>query len=377
SQQISATTGVQLPASAMLNNNPVLGDLIRNLSSRDPAFRNLYGSQFEQAMDTLSGRATRLFGDPTQANTILRNALADIPLDKAQQRKLRGIDTQIAKASQIGVEDQQTIGQRVANLVAAKEAEAKKSVAPLYKKAFDFANENNVNLPAAGVEDIYQFVTDTKVADKFFPFQRIWNDVSTKFKPTVTKPSALVDELGRPLSEGGEQVFKEATIEDLDSLKREINRQLRNTKDDNAVRLLSELKTKVDGVINTLPEGFVTQYRAADAAYLNRVGLPFGEEALRQVDRAKFDESIVSVLTKNKSALSQFLDVTGDQGSDLAMKAFLFDFDKAAVKNGIIDVNAARKWLKTNSSELTLLGDKADVIRKAVTDVTELNAQKT
>ncbi len=29
SQQISATTGVQLPASAMLNNNPVLGDLIR------------------------------------------------------------------------------------------------------------------------------------------------------------------------------------------------------------------------------------------------------------------------------------------------------------------------------------------------------------
>lgn len=377
SQQISATTGVQLPASAMLNNNPVLGDLIRNLSSRDPAFRNLYGSQFEQAMDTLSGRATRLFGDPTQANTILRNALADIPLDKAQQRKLRGIDTQIAKASQIGVEDQQTIGQRVANLVAAKEAEAKKSVAPLYKKAFDFANENNVNLPAAGVEDIYRFVTDTKVADKFFPFQRIWNDVSTKFKPTVTKPSALVDELGRPLSEGGEQVFKEATIEDLDSLKREINRQLRNTKDDNAVRLLSELKTKVDGVINTLPEGFVTQYRAADAAYLNRVGLPFGEEALRQVDRAKFDESIVPVLTKNKSALSQFLDVTGDQGSDLAMKAFLFDFDKAAVKNGIIDVNAARKWLKTNSSELTLLGDKADVIRKAVTDVTELNAQKT
>jgi hypothetical protein len=376
SQQISATTGVQLPASAMLNNNPVLGDLIRNLSSRDPAFRNLYGSQFEQAMDTLSGRATRLFGDPTQANTILRNALADIPLDKAQQRKLRGIDTQIAKASQLGVEDQQTIGQRVANLVATKEEEAKKSVAPLYNKAFAFANENNINLPAAGVEDIYQFVTDTKVADKFFPFQRIWNDVSTKFKPTVTQPSALVDEFGRPLSEGGEQVFKAATIEDLDSLKREINRQLRNTKDDNAVRLLSELKTKVDGVINTLPEGFVTQYRAADAAYLNRVGLPFGEEALRQVDRAKFDESIVPVLTKNKSALSQFMDATGEQGADLAMKAFLFDFDKAAVRNGIIDVNAARKWLKSNSSELALLGDKADVIRKAVTDVTELNAQK-
>jgi hypothetical protein len=376
SQQISATTGVQLPASAMLNNNPVLGDLIRNLSSRDPAFRNLYGSQFEQAMDALSGRATRLFGDPTQANTILRNALADIPLDKAQQRKLRGIDTQIAKASQLGVEDQQTIGQRVANLVAAKEEAAKKSVTPLYNKAFDFANENNINLPAAGVEDIYQFVTDTKVADKFFPFQRIWNDVSTKFKPTVTQPSALVDEFGRPLSEGGEQVFKAATIEDLDSLKREINRQLRNTKDDNAVRLLSELKTKVDGVINTLPEGFVTQYRAADAAYLNRVGLPFGEEALRQVDRAKFDESIVPVLTKNKSALSQFMDVTGEQGADLAMKAFLFDFDKAAVRNGIIDVNAARKWLKSNSSELALLGDKADVIRKAVTDVTELNAQK-
>ena len=103
------------------------------------------------------------------------------------------------------------------------------------------------------------------------------------------------------------------------------------------------------------------------------------DEALSLVKEfatAKFDESIVPVLTKNKSALSQFMDVTGEQGADLAMKAFLFDFDKAAVRNGIIDVNAARKWLKSNSSELALLGDKADVIRKAVTDVTELNAQK-
>lgn len=375
-QQISGTTGVTLPATALLDSNPVLVDLVRNLSSRDPVFRNQYGQQFEQARNALQGRATRLFGQPGDANAIIEQTVRDIPLDKVQQRRLDALNKQIAKESSFNVEDQQQLGSRLATLVATKEDEAKKAVAPLYQRAFDYAEQNNVGLPAAGVEDIFQFATDQRSADVFKTFPSIWNKINTQFKPTLSEPSALLNERGRPLVPGGEQVFKAATIEDLDSLKREINRQLRTTRDEASIRLLSELKSKVNGVINTLPEGFVTQYKAADAAYLNQVGLPFNTEAIKQVDRAKFDESVLPVLTKNKSALSQFLDVTGNEGSDLAMKAFLLDFDKAAVKDGIIDVNAARKWLKANNAELSLLGDKADTIRNAVDNVTTLNAEK-
>jgi hypothetical protein len=375
-QQVSGTTGVTLPATALLDSNPVLVDLVRNLSSRDPVFRNQYGQQFEQARNALQGRATRLFGQPGDANAIIQQTVRDIPLDKVQQRRLDALNKQIAKESSFNVEDQQQLGSRLATLVATKEDEAKKAVAPLYQRAFDYAEQNNVGLPAAGVEDIFQFATDQRSADVFKTFPSIWSKINTQFKPTLSEPSALLNERGLPLVPGGEQVFKAATIEDLDSLKREINRQLRTTRDEASVRLLNELKSKVNGVINTLPEGFVTQYKAADAAYLNQVGLPFNTEAIKQVDRAKFDESVLPVLTKNKSALSQFLDVTGNEGSDLAMKAFLLDFDKTAVKNGVIDVNAARKWLKANNAELSLLGDKADTIRNAVDNVTTLNAEK-
>jgi hypothetical protein len=371
SQQISATTGVQLPASAMLNNNPVLGDLIRNLSSRDPAFRNLYGSQFEQAMDTLSGRATRLFGDPTQANFILQQTLKNIPLDKIQQRRLDAINQQIAKSSTFKVEDPEALGTRVAKLVEKQEKEARELTQPFYKAAFDYAEQNNINLPAAGVEDIYRFVNDTRAADKFFSFPSIWNKITKP--PSERNPGGF----GPVKDEAGNLVFKDASIADIDSLKREINLQLRKTKDDPASqRLLSSLKNSFEDTISNVSEDFSRLYKAADAAYLERVGLPFNQEAIKQIDRAKFNESVLPVITKNKSALSQFVDATGEEGRDLAMKAFLTDFDRVAVKDGVIDPKVARKWLKENSGELVVLGDKADVIRKAVTDVTELNAQK-
>jgi hypothetical protein len=371
SQQISATTGVQLPASAMLNNNPVLGDLIRNLSSRDPAFRNLYGSQFEQAMDTLSGRATRLFGDPTQANFILQQTLKNIPLDKIQQRRLDAINQQIAKSSTFKVEDPEALGTRVAKLVEKQEKEARELTQPFYKAAFDYAEQNNINLPAAGVEDIYRFVNDTRAADKFFSFPSIWNKITKP--PSERNPGGF----GPVKDEAGNLVFKDASIADIDSLKREINLQLRKTKDDPASqRLLSSLKNSFEDTISNVSEDFSRLYKAADAAYLERVGLPFNQEAIKQIDRAKFNESVLPIITKNKSALSQFVDATGEEGRDLAMKAFLTDFDRVAVKDGVIDPKVARKWLKENSGELVVLGDKADVIRKAVTDVTELNAQK-
>jgi len=372
SQQISATTGVQLPASAILNNNPVIADLIRNLATRDPKFRSQYGSQFEQAMDTLSGRATRLFGDPTQANFILQQTLKNIPLDKVQQRRLDALNQQIAKSSTFKVEDPEALGTRVAKLVERQEKEARELTQPFYKAAFDYAEQNNINLPAAGVEDIYRFVNDTRAADKFFSFPSIWNKITKP--PSERNPGGF----GPVKDEAGNLVFKDASIADIDSLKREINLQLRKTKDDPASqRLLLSLKNSFEDTISNVSEDFSRLYKAADAAYLERVGLPFNQEAIKQIDRAKFNEAVLPAITKNKSALSQFVDATGEEGRDLAMKAFLMDFDRVAVKDGVIDPKVARKWLKENSGELVVLGDKADVIRKAVTDVTELNAQKT
>jgi len=358
-QQISGTTGVTLPATALLDSNPVLVDLVRNLSSRDPVFRNQYGQQFEQARNALQGRATRLFGQPGDANAIIEQTVRDIPLDKVQQRRLDALNKQIAKESSFNVEDQQQLGSRVKKLVETQEDAARKATSPLYDSAFDFAKQNNIVLPANSVEDIYTFANQKQAADVFGTFPSLWNKINKHFSPNQET-----------------QLFNNLDISYLDSLKQAVNKALRSSNDPKELRLLGELRTKVDDAIYALPEEFSTRYKAADAAFRENVGLPYSQEAIKQVDRAKFDETVLPVLTKNRSALSQFLAATGGEGFDLAKKAFIIDFDKAAIKDGVIDPKAASKWLKENNPTLSLLGPRADDVRLAISDVASLSAEK-
>jgi hypothetical protein len=357
--EIARTTGVQLPATAILNSNPVLVDQVRSLAARDPVFRSQYGQQFEQAQQALEGRATRLFGQPATANTIIEQTVKDIPLDKVQQRRLDALNKQIAKESIFNVSDQQQLGSRVKKLVETKEDAARKATSPLYDSAFDFAKQNNIVLPANSVEDIYTFANQKQAVDVFGTFPSLWNKINKHFSPNQET-----------------QLFNNLDISYLDSLKQAVNKALRSSNDPKELRLLGELRTKVDDAIYALPEEFSTRYKAADAAFRENVGLPYNQEAIKQVDRAKFDETVLPVLTKNRSALSQFLAATGSEGFDLAKKAFIIDFDKAVIKDGVIDPKAASKWLKENNPTLSLLGTRADDVRLAISDVTALNAEK-
>jgi hypothetical protein len=357
--EIARTTGVQLPATAILNSNPVLVDQVRSLAARDPVFRSQYGQQFEQAQQALEGRATRLFGQPATANAIIEQTVRDIPLDKVQQRRLDALNKQIAKESSFNVADQQQLGSRVKKLVETKEDAAREATSPLYDSAFDFAKQNNIVLPANSVEDIYTFANQKQAADVFGTFPSLWNKINKHFSPNQET-----------------QLFNNLDISYLDSLKQAVNKALRSSNDPKELRLLGELRTKVDDAIYALPEEFSTRYKAADAAFRENVGLPYNQEAIKQVDRAKFDETVLPVLTKNRSALSQFLAATGSEGFDLAKKAFIIDFDKAAIKDGVIDPKAASKWLKENNPTLSLLGTRADDVRLAISDVTALNAEK-
>lgn len=357
--EIARTTGVQLPATAILNSNPVLVDQVRSLAARDPVFRSQYGQQFEQAQQALEGRATRLFGQPATANAVIQQTVKDIPLDKVQQRRLDALNKQIAKESSFNVADQQQLGSRVKKLVETKEDAAREATSPLYDSAFDFAKQNNIVLPANSVEDIYTFANQKQAADVFGTFPSLWNKINKHFSPNQET-----------------QLFNNLDISYLDSLKQAVNKALRSSNDPKELRLLGELRTKVDDAIYALPEEFSTRYKAADAAFRENVGLPYNQEAIKQVDRAKFDETVLPVLTKNRSALSQFLAATGSEGFDLAKKAFIIDFDKAVIKDGVIDPKAASKWLKENNPTLSLLGTRADDVRLAISDVASLSAEK-
>ena len=358
---------VQMPLSALLANNPVIDNLIQRLSAKDPVFRAQYGNQYDAAKQALTQNQIRLFGDPSKVQV---NVVGP-SLEKVQARRVRSIDEQIADLSKDQTIDPNVFGQRVSNLVGQKEKAARAEVQPLYAEAFDLAKKNNVELPSSSVDDIYNFVAGEQASDIFKTFPSIYNRVRAKFRPTTTEPSAILTAEGAPMTPGGVQ-FSAATVEDLDSLKREINAQLRKANDPADIRLLSELKGRVAGHIDSLDPEFVTAYRNADNAYLQKVGLPFSAETLKSVDRKKFVEQITPALIGNKSNVSQFIDATGQEGQRLARDAFLDSFSRAALKNDVIDPKAANKWLKANQGGVSLIPGLDDELRASVDNVQSL-----
>jgi hypothetical protein len=362
---------VQMPVSSLLADNPVINNFIQSLSAKDPVFRAQYGDQFEKAKQALTANQFRLFGDPSK----VRVDVSPIDLAKAQARRTRTIDEQIANVYKDATLDPNVFGQRVAALVASKEDAALKSVKPLYTEAFDIAKQKNVELPANSVDDIYNFVAGEQASDIFKTFPSIYNRVRAKFRPSEVEPSPILTAEGKPMTEGGIK-FSAATVEDLDSLKREINKQLRKTSEPADIRLLSELKTRVGGHIDNLDPDFVAAYKNADASYFNKVGLPFNSETLKAVDRKKFVEQIAPAIIGNKSNVDDFIRATGEDGIRVARDAFYDSFSRAALKNDVIDPKAANKWLSKNQGGVSLVPGLEDELRAASNNVSALIAER-
>jgi hypothetical protein len=370
---------VQMPISALMADNPVIISFIENLSSRDPVFKAKYGEQFARAKTDLRANQIRLFGDPSKVDlsSIKPEEIALISgaTEKSVQRQVRSLDQQIADAYSAPVVDPNAFGARIEKLVADKEAKAIAEVRPLYTEAFNVAKTKGVTLPAGSVDDIYNFVAGTQASDIFKTFPEIYNKVRARFRPTETEPSAILTAEGVPATPAGVK-FAEATVEDLDSLKREINKQLRKANDPADIRLLTELKTRVSGHIDSLDPEFVAAYRNADRTYLEKVGLPFSSETLKNVDRKKFVEQIAPAIIGNKSNVDDFIRATGEDGVRVARDAFYDSFSRAALKNDVIDPKAANKWLAKNRSAMALIPGLEDELRGTVNDVQRLFGQK-
>lgn len=362
---------VQMPLSSLLADNPVINNFIQSLSSKDPVFRAQYSDQFEKAKQAMVANQIRLFGDPSKVQVSIK------PTDLAtpQARRLRTIDEQIADVYSDKSMDPTTLGNRIDSLLAKKEESAYKEVRPLYTEAFNIAKTKNVELPAASVDDIFNYVAGAQASDIFKTFPSIYNRVKAKFRPETVEPSAILTAEGKPAIEGGVK-FSAATVEDLDSLKREVNKQLRKTSDPADIRLLTELKTRVSGHIDNLDPEFVTAYRNADNSYLQKVGLPFNSDTLNNIDRKKFVEQIAPALIGNKSNVSQFIDATGQEGIRVARDAFMDSFSRAALKDDVINPKIAEKWLKKNQGGMSLIPGLEDELRGSVNNVQALLAER-
>lgn len=376
-------TGIKMPLSALMRDNPVINSYIGHLANKDQAFRKVYFEQFEESRKGLGSKAKRLFGDASDADKAIAASVADKEKDwrlagkKVQERMdvLTGEAAQLSR--RVKEVDPGEFGSKIVAVTDAAEKSAKAVTTPLYNKAFAIAKAKGVELPRESVEDIYNTVVEGRNADIFATFPPIYNKVKSVFKPKITEGSGLVDPKGKLLGDPTGRSFSKASVEDLDSLKREINLQLRTATTDSRISVLQDLKSKVKQHIESLDGEFVDAYRKADQTYLMKVGLPFNAETIRSIERAKFDENIVPLLTKYKSTTSQFLAATGDDGKKLVEDAFASSLAKAAVgKDGALDPGKAKAWLSLHREQLRMVPEIKKKMEELSGNVGELLSRR-
>lgn len=359
--EIERMTGVKLPAPAATQGSNVIVQESRSQAAADPSgFGAAMRQQEINAKQAIMDRAQKLFGAPS-AERLIEATAKPASATKSLQRRLTDIDNELATiGDRIDNVDPTQLGNRVTNLVKAKEEIARKEVGPLYENAIETATKEGVQLDPTQTERLYSFVNDSVNKDIFKTFPSIYSKINAKFAPELVGEGDAVEE-----------VFKSASLRDLDSLKREINIALRGNASLDTRRVLNNLKFELNNVVDELPDSFKTAYRGADAEYLRKVGIPFDAKAIDDIGSKGFVEQTVPVLTKNPSALNQFLDIAGDEGKDIVRDSFMYDLAKTpnlVDANGAVNPKLIDRFLAKNKDTLKIVPEVADEIRGLSTD---------
>lgn len=362
--EIERLTGVKLPTTAASQGSNVLLQETRSQAAQSPEFLAELRRQEAQAKDAIFERAKKLFGTPS-AERVMEATAQPATAVKSLERRLSDIDNELANISnRVESVDPTALGQRTANLVKAKEKIARAEVAPLYETALEDATVAGITLNPSQTERLYSFVNDSVNKDIFKTFPSIYSKVNAKFAPEI---------IGE--GDAAQEVFKSATVRDLDSLKRGINEALRGNASQDTRRVLNNLKFELNSVVDELPNDFKTAYRGADAEYLRKVGIPFEAKAIEDIGSKGFVEQTVPVLTKNPSALNQFLDIAGNEGKGIVRDAFMYDLAKTPNlinADGAINPKLLDRFIQKNKDTLKVVPDVADELRGLATDSKQL-----
>lgn len=375
SQEIEQLTGVKLPVTAAAKGDTTLTGLLASQTSRgeNAAFTAAVKQQEKDALAAVREAQKKLAGDPRNAalaaeveakKLAYENSRREAAFDMKQaniERQVGEIDTRIqnltadALTTQAGKED---IGNRVTNLLNAREAVIRQEFKPLYDEVLTNASKAGVEMDSPVVANLWNFVKQRQAEDVFNKFPALDAAIKRVLAPTKAPVSSKFAEKYPNLVRSVEGTFKPLKVSDIDSLKRGINRAIGDTNDKDQLRMLYELKNRFDESLNTLPEDFVQSYKGLDKQYAEKLGIPFSEAGVVSVDRARFVESTVPLLTSKPSAIRQILGATDNspEAVQIIEDAFLM---KISQTNGIVNPNtmsvnpaALQSFLRKNSEAI-------------------------
>jgi len=272
------------------------------------------------------------------------------------RKRIDGIDQAILTTEQkldTGIEGAE-LGRRMTALLKQKKDAIKAELSPAYTQLRQEAEIAGAVMPPESVNSIYQFVTQTKVRDLFGKGTALDNKIMGYLSPKQVSVKGDMPSDPMRLGIGGDTTvmktkMPELTFDQVDSLKREINRIKRGNLSDADARLLGQLDAVVANARESIPGDFNQRLKALDELYYKRIGIPF--EDAKGVKQAmhpkKFSQEIAPYIIKDAEKLQQFIDVAGNEGIELARQAVQAQI-YSGIKDGVVSPKAIKAYLAKN-----------------------------
>jgi hypothetical protein len=395
--EIEASTGISLPMAAAANGDTTISSYLQSQIAKgdNTAFTASLKRQYEQAEQQLSSIKGRLAPSLQEVDAYVKRKAQEAGQKNAQTvakaaqttaRREQGLENINARITELtdtlrGAPSAEDIGGRLTNLLSAKEAALKKEIGPKYEELIKNSESAGIVLPGESAKTLRDFVTTTANEDVFNKFPKLYSQIKQAFKPESPATTRIMEKYRIAKDVG---VTKDVDLKTLDSLKRETNEALRSTqRGSDQYRMLVELKRQVDGAIDSVDPAFAAPYRAIDKEYATRVGLPFNEAGVVQIDRSTFVEQAVPKLTKTTSGLKDALAVIGDspEGLKIVEDAFMFDIGKnrSIINTNTGELNPAqlRRYLAQNKDKIDLVPGLRQRLESLGGRVQDLRANRT
>ena len=364
---------VNIPFFLAMADNPVIAGELNKLIRKNPSVRAQVEDEITKIVNAIEGKANRIFGVPIVGKSLEESIPTSVVRTELWYR-LDNLKTNMAKtqdkidelgANYLPASTMSQRGKEIEGLVKLKKEQAKAVRELEYSAILNSAKKNNVKMPKQGVEQIWRFVDSLQLQNKFGVGTVLESKIRTLLKPTI-KTTKTKNAAGRTVTTRTE-TFKPISFADVNSLKKEINKQLRRNPSDDTANMLQDLKDVLDDARTTIPGTYSSALKLADENYYKHVGLPFTEQGIKEISSAKYAQQIAPVVVQNAESLNQFYNVVGkDKGVDIAKNAFLAEVYEKSIINGQLQPKLLQSLIKKKSEVIDLIPGLRDELNQSV-----------
>ena len=354
------------PLVIAMADNPVIRQQVERLAKINPSFREKVNRVVQQASSDIQAKSEKMFGKPYSAEVKPEAGLKVAP---AVQRQRKDIEDELSNLTEgvTPVMDPETLGTRIEALIEQRKKAARSEVSPDYEKLLADARAAGIKMPAEGVEQIYQFVRQNNLRDIFGKGTKVDSDIMKFLSPKEF-----------PVPGTAETVLEHIPIsfDNVESLKKAINGLKRQRMSEDSMRKVLQLEEVVDAARETIPGDFSKRLNDIDLKYVEKIGIPFGAQGIKDVDSKKYATQVAPVIVKNAESYRQFIKAVGkESGDQIAENAIISEVYDKAVKDGMLNAGKLSKYLKDKKEIISQIPGLEDKLRKAVLDDRELRSR--